>query len=578
MPRPRRLVRPPRHHNKPTHWDYQAEIELLRHFCRVDFWTFFLYAFGAGLNPRARRWVKYELHYPIAQWFQEHVDQWFHWRRNGVGRKKNLAILVHRRIGKTTQITRAGQLWLHVRDPESATATGSENLILSGKMLDAMKAVIDGSDPHALFTKLFGNWATDARSWTGKQVVHVARRNTSRQDPSLSTFAVETSIVGSHPDAVFYDDPISYEAIQKDTGWISTVVDQASSLFPALESDALIVWIGTRYSSMDHFGSTMVDEGVADVTGMARESGFDINPDGIWHVYFLAGRDMDGKPTTPHIWPEGEMKRYEKLKPLRFAAQVLNNPQESETNPITADQIKQCVVKKDEVPWGMLSYAITCDTAFATGAKQVGKDETVMIVHGYPRDGSGLVYVIEGYGSKTWRAEDFAKLLVSTVQRYRRQGKRITAITDERETSKHGSWKIALQNYFADSNEPMPAFHQFDRWKMQSKRDRIHGATMFWVDGRVKIIENAPGSRELMAQLSQVGEIMSNPKMKNDWVDAHADAFEYPIYQPARRLPNQRAPWEKGSTLVEMEGFDRRMFEDDDFRSWQNANPREPLK
>jgi hypothetical protein len=66
--------------------------------------------------------------------------------------------------------------------------------------------------------------------------------------------------------------------------------------------------------------------------------------------------------------------------------------------------------------------------------------------------------------------------------------------------------------------------------------------------------------------------------MKNDWVDAHADAFEYPLYQPARRMPKGQAPWTRGSTLLEVEGIDRRMFEDDDYRDWREQNPREPLK
>lgn len=559
-------------------WPAQAATELLREACRTNFWSFFLYAFGAGLNPRALRWLKDDLHQPLADWFQFHIDDWLEKRRHGLGEKKNLAVLVHRRIGKTTMITRAGQAWLHVRDPEMATATGAENTILSGKMLKAIQGVLDGSDPHAMFTKLYGNWAEEARTWTGKEAVHAARRNTSRQDPSLSTFGVETSIVGSHPDAVFYDDPISYDAMSKDGAWITKVIDQTSSIFPALEGDALIVWVGTRYSSADHFGSTLDEEGVQTITGMAQESGFETRPDGIWHVYFLAGRDSEGKPTTPHIWSETEMSRYQKLKPLRYAAQVLNNPTEAETNPITRDQIKQCLIKAADVPWGSLTYAITCDTAFATGRKQSGKDETVMIVHGYPHDGSGMVYVIEGHGDKTWRAEDFAKRLVAKVQQYRRQGKRITAITDERNSSKEGGWRLALQNYFHDVNEPMPTLHEFDRWKMASKVDRIHTASRFWVDGRVRVIEGAPGLDRLMEQMARVGEIMLNERIKNDWVDAHADAFEFPLYQPARRVAPGRPPWDRNSTLIEVEGLDSRLFMDDDYSRWRDENPREPLR
>ena len=205
-------------------WDGPAEMELMRHFCRTDFWTFFLYAFGAGTNPKGQRWIDPEVHEPLARWFQKHVEEWEGWRRDGVNRQKKLAVVVHREIGKTTLITRAGQLWLHLRDPEIATATGSEKVELASKMMEAMKAVLDGSDGHALWTRLFGDWSSAARKWTGKEVVHAGRRNTSRQDPSFIVFGVETSITGSHPDAIFYDDPISYERLTSDSNWLGAVL------------------------------------------------------------------------------------------------------------------------------------------------------------------------------------------------------------------------------------------------------------------------------------------------------------------------------------------------------------------
>ena len=176
-------------------WDGQAELDLLRDACPKDFWTFFLYAFGAGANPKGKRWIDHTVHEPLARWFEGHVLEWHNARKKGVGKQKHLAVVVHREIGKTTMITEAGQLWLHLLDPELSSYTGSERLELSMKMLGAIKGVMDGSDPYALFSRLYGNWSTEARSWTGKDVIHAAKKNTSRTDPSFGTFAVETSIV-----------------------------------------------------------------------------------------------------------------------------------------------------------------------------------------------------------------------------------------------------------------------------------------------------------------------------------------------------------------------------------------------
>lgn len=562
---------------EPANWSGEDEIELLRHFCRQDFWTFFLYCFGAWANPKGRRWIDPEVHEPMARWFQKHIDEWQQWRRDGVGKQKHLAILVHREIGKTTLFTRAGQLWLHLRDPEVATALGAEKEGLAAKMLEAMKAVLDGSDSHALWTQLYGNWAENARKWTNKEIVHSGRKNTSRQDPSAVVFGVETSITGSHPDVLFYDDPISYERLTTDTNWLASVNSQISSLIPVIQGDGLLVWVGTRYDDEDHFGVAFRTQGVATVEGMQTDS-IPLDPDGNIHVYFMAGRDMEGKPTTPNVWPEERLRRYEKAEPLRYAAQIMNDPNISELNPITRDQIQQCGVEKKDVPWSSLRFAICCDTAFSDGTKVSSKDETVMVVHGYPRNGSGDVYVIEGVGNATMRAEDFGKLLVSTVQRYRRQGFKITAITDEKtRAGKKDSWRLALSNFFADVNEPMPRFIEFERGSTK-KYQRLHAASTFWVDGHVRWVKGAPGMEKLCDQMARIGQYAVNPRLKIDWADAHSDAFQPELYSPMRRQ-GERTPWDRGAEPIRMDGMET--FEDDDqrqVREWGALLPREPIR
>jgi len=557
-------------------WDAVAHTRLLREFCRKDFWLFFKLAFGAWNNPKGKRWIDPEVHKPLATWFQKHVDEWFEWRRHGLKKQKYLAILVHREIGKTTLITRAGQLWLHLRDPEMASATGAEKEGLAGKMLEAMKSVLDGSDPHALWARLYGDWSTSARKWSGKEIVHSARKNTSRQDPSMVIFGVETSITGSHPDALFYDDPISYERLTTDTNWLETVNSQISSLIPVVQGDGLVVWVGTRYDEEDHFGVAFRSSGVASVSGMQTDS-IPLDPEGDIHVYFLAGRDGKGEPTTPLVWPETRLKRFEKTDPLRYAAQVMNDPSISELNPITRDQIQQCGVEKKDVPWSNLRFAICCDTAFSDGSKVTSKDETVMLVHGYPRNGTGDVYVIEGHGNATMRAEDFGKLLVSTVQRYRRQGFHILAITDEKtRAGKKDSWRLALTNFFSDVNEPMPRFIEFERGATK-KYERLHSATTFWVDGHVRWVKDAPGIGRLCEQMARIGQYAVNPKIKIDWADAHSDAFQMELYQPMRRQ-EQRTPWDRGATPIHVDGMNPGDFDSEETRNWQSLVPREPIR
>ena len=558
-------------------WDSDAEIELLRELCRRDFWTFFLLAFGAGSNPKGQRWIDEAIHKPLADWFQGHVMKWHEARSIGEGYQLHLAVVVHRELGKTTLITRAGQAWLHVLDPEMSTYTGAEGRALSSKMLNAIKAVLDGSDPHALFSRLYGNWSTGARTWTGTEVVHAARRNTSRQDPSLGTFAVETSIVGSHPDAIFYDDPISYDRLQSDSNWLATVNSQVSSLIPVIQSDGLVVWVGTRYDDEDHFGIAFSADGVKSLEGIETDS---ISPseDGRWNVYFLAGRDKDGVPTTPKVWPDRRMKDYQRTDPIRYAAQVLNNPSLSELNPITREQLRQCIIPAKEVPWSALTFGITTDLALWDGSKQANKDETVYIVWGYSRGGSGDIYFIEGYGSPTWRAEDFAKRLVATVQRYRTQGRRIKGITAEvAMAGVKGAWPIALRSYFHDVNESMPPFFEIHRHSTK-KELRLGAATSYWVDGHVRLVEGAPGMERLIEQMSRIGQYRVNPRIKIDWADAAADAFVPELYNVMRKAGQSVAPWHPGATGIAIAGLREEDFSDGPDQEWLQTVPRPPLK
>lgn len=558
-------------------WDGPAEMDLLRHFCREDFWTFFLYGFGDALSPKGKEWVDPDIHEPLARWYQMHVEEWLGWRSEGLVRQKHLIVIVHRETGKSRMITGAGQLWLHAKDPELSSYTGSESLELSTKLLNILRAKIDGSDPYSMFVPLFGNWSEGARQWSARAIVHAARTQTSRADPSLGTFAVETSIVGAHPDAIFYDDPISYERLTSDTNWIAAVKSQVSSLVPVLQGNGLLVWVGTRYDSMDHIGSALystnedgeIVSNVATLSGMQTDS-ITTSADGHIHVYFLAGRDHDGKPTTPKVWPEERLRRYQKTDPLRYASQVMNDPSISELNPITREQIAQCGVKKDEVPWSNLRIAICCDTAFSDGNRISVKDETVMVVHGYPRNGSGDVYIIEGFGNATMRAEDFGKLLVSTVQRYRKQGFKIVAITDEKtRAGKKDAWRLTLQNFFADVNEPMPRFIEFERGRTQ-KYERLHAASTFWVDGHVRYVRGAPGMDRLCEQMARIGQYAVNPRIKIDWADAHSDAFQTELYAPMRRQQVQ-TPWDRLPPRMEEE-------EDQDSRLWAETVPRAPIR
>jgi hypothetical protein len=232
-------------------------------------------------------------------------------------------------------------------------------------------------------------------------------------------------------------------------------------------------------------------------------------------------------------------------------------------------------VTPDQVPWNALRYAFCADFAFSDGKKLLGKDETVYVVHGYPRNGSGDVYIIEAYGSQTWRAEDFANHIIARIQAYRRQGKHVFALTGE--TARGGLKEVArtwLMNRFNDVNERMPAYHEFERGGTK-KYARLQNAATFWQDGHVRVVGGAPGVTKVMEQMGKIGQYAVNPRIKIDYADAHSDAFQPALYQPMRRAGPKPVIMQGGRSII-VDGFDD--FGDREVDGWMAENPRPPLR
>jgi hypothetical protein len=583
------LKRQPKQSILGKRWDPTAEAELLRSLCVSNFWFYFQWGFGARANPKGQKWIDDSVHKSLADWFQMHVDEWIGWRRKGEVKQKLLAIVVHREVGKTTLIAQAGQSWLHLVDPELSTFTVSEKLETANRIVGPIKAVMDGSDTYSLWTPLFGDWSQNSRTWKLNEIVHSARRNTARKDPSLGTAGVETSVTGAHPDVIFRDDPISYERMESDSDWLQRVNDQTSSLIPVLQGDGMFVDIGTRYASGDHLGRAFTPpneggDGVASLSGIKTDA-IQVHEDGLWHVYFMAAKDMEGNVTTPRIWPEHRLHRYKRVDPIRYSSQIMNDPSDSEFNPITRAQLEQCLVAPKDVPWSSLVYAITTDLALWDGQKRINKDETVFQVWGYPRNGSGDIYFIEGKSDMFWRDEDLLPLLVSTVQRYRQQGRRVIGISGEQAGSGlKGIWRTSLTNRFHDKGEPCPMIHEFNRGSVK-KIHRISAVVERWVDNHVRVVKPLNGDNgytRLLGQMERIGEMQlisaqgKRSTRKDDWLDAMADAFEPVFYQPMRRVLPQR-PWGPGSTLLDTPGLSTEGWNDDD-RQWMAENPRPPIR
>jgi len=512
-------------------WDAEAELDLWRSICLEDFYWFVRVAWGIDQQPRkpgVTYWFTPRIHEPICRWFQKHAEEWLRTRRS-----MNLMLLVPRFFGKTTIITQAGQLWLHVKDTELSTYTGSEAVTQAIEFVEALKKVLDGSDPHAWFTHLYGNGYAPDRRWHKEGTVHAYRQGVGRKEPCLGVWGVEKGLTGKHPDAGFFDDPTSYEAMALHSAWFNIVNDHVASLVPVFADTSLVVWPGTRYGDGDHFGTELRSEGIKTLEGMSMPD-FAPKKNGKWHVYYLSARDTHattdespaGIPIFPERCSEEFLLEYERKHALRYYAQMLNDPAGSEYNPLTREQVAQCWVSMKDVPRN-LRVTLHMDTAFKSIERQARGDNSVIVILGHARDGSGDVYYLEGFGSNIWRMEDYLNKLVTTLQRYRHMGKRITAMTDEHEIGgKGGTWEYAIRSACNSKNVPMPPLLLLAR-AGKKKVSRIIEAASYWSTGYMHLVEDAPGANELVNEMTRIGN-----SAHDDWSDAAADGFHRDIYHP----------------------------------------------
>lgn len=509
-------------------WASEEERVLLADRCKNSFWDFCDYALGYGREDWT--WWTERVHRPFCNWFEAHVKDWEANRRqpDGSPRSKHLMICVHREFGKTMIITKAGLLWIHLRNPDISTYIGSSTVTRAGLFFNPLKEVLAGNDPDSRFTWLYGNWYDPDRTWSAESFTHAARVNMARTEPSVGTWGVETGLVGMHPDVGFLDDPIDYEKMASDATWLGKVNTHVASLSPVFRADSLFVYTGTRYHDADFIGEALRLEGAKTITGMpmaqVRES-----PDGKWHVYFRAARDAEGNPTFVENWPDDRLRAYERQHSLQYAAQLMNDPNTGAHVALTEAQVDQLWVDSKDVPKN-LRHSLHVDTAFKRRESTARGDYTVIVHMGHARDGSGEVYMLGAYGSNRWRVEDFNNQLVTLLQRLRSARQWPFVLTDEAEMGgKYGTWELTIQTWCHGSGIPAPQIKLLNRGG-KKKVTRLIEAASYWVDGKMKLVRGANGVDQLVEQMLRIGT-----SVHDDYADAAADVFHKEVYVAARQ-------------------------------------------
>ena len=522
-----------------TQWDLEAERELWADICRTSFWWFFKIAWGADAYMEARpneRWVAARVHRPISNWLQTRVEEWEARRTSGEKVRTKVALIIPRSFGKTVMGTKALSLWAHVRNPDISSFIGSETVGKAIEFLEPIKVLLEGGDPHAWFTWLYGNWFSSERIWTKSKIVHAARQMLSRSEASFDTWGVEQGITGAHPDWGVFDDPLTEEKIKESGSWITAVNQSMAALRPAFRTDSFFMLSLTRYRDNDVAGTYLKLEGVKSWAGFPcpdDDTRFQPREDGEWDVYFLQAYDKHGDATLPEVYPVRELKLYEKTNPVQFAAQMMNEPGSGEHMELTSEQIADMWIERKDLP-SQLIHTLHLDTAFKEDRTRGSGDESVYELWGHDPRGTGDVYYLEGDGSDRWRIEEFTDEIIKLAQRLKGRGKRLRLMTDDREMGgKAGTWVNWLRNSFHGAGLVMPPLIQLPR-QGSRKIIRMREAAGFWADGHVKLVKDAPNVQKLVHQMVRLG-VSSH----DDWADAAADVFASEVYRPMLNPANR---------------------------------------
>jgi len=516
-------------------WDRNSEREFWRHKCLNSFWWFFRFAWGYDFNPKGaagpRPWLDEATHKPACDWYQNHVLNWLAQRRKGEGNQLKLIIVVPRDWGKTTLFTQAGQAWLHLHDPELATYAGCETTTRAREVLDGIKAVLSGDDRYSRFSWLYGVQRHSGRTWKKDFIVTASRTNLTRRDASFGTWAVESGMVGLHPDGCFFDDPNTYEQMRRKSDWLITVNNHLDSLIPVFQSDAIWVLTGTRYGDGDHIGKSIRVEGAQTVSGMAMP-GIKPKPDGGWHVFFMDAEDDAYKESDqrhyvmPRIWSPTRIRSFKQRNPVRYFAQVRNNPTRSPHNILTEEKCRSFIKPAAEISMKKLRVSIHIDTAFKKLDRKTRGDLTVIAQVGHMMDGKGKCVFLGADSSQDWDTNEMGRALIESVKNARAKCARVMCITDEEEIGGHpGIWEAWLSNLFQTAKVQMPTVHILNRGRKE-KDERLREAAAMWLDGRMILLENSKGLDELIDQMSKIGLTEHN-----DFADAMADCYHKDVYR-----------------------------------------------
>jgi hypothetical protein len=521
-----------------TEWSLEDERILIGDACRESLWLFGKYAFGVGINPKGV-WLDYDVHKRMVRWLEGHLKTWEANRYTPLADRLKVALVKPRAGAKTMWSTKIAQAWIHVRNPDISSYVDSETLPKATKFLSSILRVMEGQDPYALFTWLYGIWYDKDRKWTTTAAIHAMRRTMSISEPSLGAISVESGLTGDHPDALFFDDPISKEKMKEKPTWLETVQKHMVAQIPAVSSNGILIYAGTRYAENDALGVTMDKEKIASLAGMPPDDPTWVeDEDGVWHVWYWEAEDSEGHSTIPSCWSDKWLQAYRRRDLEDYMAQMMNRPATGEHMPLQRHEIEKLWVRPEDVPENLAVW-LHMDTAFRFPQRRSRGDLNVIVAMGHAQDGSGLVYFLGARSSRQWGPIEYSDHLIQMVRHFKVGGHWLRGMTDEFEVGgKALTWKNFLKNKFEQRSVQMPSLQLIHRQTQQrNKAGRIIDAASYWSNGYMQLVRHSENVHKLIDQMLKIGKTAND-----DFAEAAADTFSDDVYTPIYKTDGDQPP------------------------------------
>jgi len=460
-----------------------------------------------------------------------------------------ILVCVPRGCVKSAGITQPGPSFLHLFDEDIAMGICSERYEdMATAFTEAAGQIMKAETKENILPDIYGNFFSPKRKWSASELVTAHRKRMDRSSSTLTAYSVTKGAVSKHMKGYWLDDPVTNEMLTRDSDWLHKMWMNYIQTAAVIDPDGILTVVGTRYHAADCIGRIISDEIEPAVKKKLGKLPADWDREKGWIPYAdLAGWKVIYREVytdkfnmcedtiwCPEIWSHSRIQE-ERAKGVMgeafFWAQLMNQPQHREDNPITKQHIDRCMIQLDQVPPQAYNcITIQMDLAIKDGENYIRQsgDATVIQVWG---QFDGEVYLLDGfYGRPT--QEIFDDQLIMLFKRWRRKG-RIRLISYDRPLGQGNGAKYTqtyIKSVFNKEGLSYPRILELQRNK--KKAGELMAVTHYWIDGCVHLVQGVPGIPELCYEMMNIGYTKHD-----DAADAAKDIFHKDIYKvPARKM------------------------------------------